>query len=111
MIRGTILRIPSTSPSASVRFWTETLGVKLAAETASGFVLDLGNSARVELFTAPPSTPRATVGLGVANLERSVDLLENRGVAFRSEASLREQPVFSDPDGNTLFLFLATDAQ
>ncbi|MBL0195286.1 MAG: hypothetical protein IPQ09_13845 [Myxococcales bacterium] len=57
------------------------------------------------LTPAPPARPRATLGLSVASVERSAALLENRGLALRSEAHLgAAATTFSDPDGNTLFL-------
>lgn len=108
MIRGGVVEVPVADLARSLRFYVETLGLKLVASAPECATLDLGEGFLVGLVPAPPTHPRASVGLRVASVERSAALLENRGLALRSEARLgMAVTAFPDPDGNTLFLIAA----
>ncbi len=118
MIRGGLAVLPVASVASAVRFYVETLGLKLVAyhepEAADGAdsaesaraTLDLGDGFLVALVAAPSARARpVTLGLRVASVERAASLLENRGLALRSEVHAGVAAcTFSDPDGNTLFL-------
>lgn len=96
MIRGGVVRLPVSDVGRAVRFYVETLGMKLVAldEQAGQAVIDAGDGLRLELARGP-----AAVGLvPKIPLEEATAILENRGVAF--DGSHR----FTDPDGNVLYL-------
>lgn len=106
MIRGSMVEIPVADVSTAVRFYVETLGVKLVEDRGDACaILDVGQGSLLALVKHAHA-PRSCVGLEVANVERAVALLENRGVVFRSEGHAgRAASTFSDPEGNTLYLF------
>ncbi len=105
MIRGGVVEVPVAELARALRFYVETLGLKLVETAPERALLDLGGGFLVGLVPSPAARPRATVGLCVASVERSAALLENRGLALRSEAHLgAAATAFSDLDGNTLFL-------
>ena len=105
MIRGGVVEVPVADLARSLRFYVETLGLKLVQSAPEHALLDLGGGFLVGLAPAPAGRPRASVGLSVASVARSAALLENRGLGLRSEAHLgAATTAFSDPDGNTLFL-------
>lgn len=108
MIRGGLVEVPVTSVSTALRFYVETLGIKLIDDRGPDCaVLDAGTGFRFALVARTSSTPRVTLGLEVESMERAVSLLENRGIVFRSQAlATRPSSAFSDPDGNTLALFV-----
>lgn len=113
MIRGGLVELPVARLATAVRFYVETLGVKLV-ESRGGpgeapcAVLDLGEGFLVALVEAAADAPRVVLGLRVDDVGRAVALLENRGIVFRSEAHASTAvSAFSDGDGNTLFLFAA----
>jgi 4-hydroxyphenylpyruvate dioxygenase-like putative hemolysin len=69
-------------------------------------ILDVGQGSLLALVKHSHGAPRSSVGLEVANVDRAVALLENRGIVFRSEGHAgRAVSAFSDPEGNTLYLF------
>ncbi len=107
MIRGGMVEVPVARVSVAIRYYVETLGVKLVDDRGeSCAVLDLGQGALVALVEKPRDSARACIGLSVADVPRAVSLLENRGIVFRSEAHAgRATSAFSDPEGNTLYLF------
>jgi len=101
-----MVEVPVGSVDAAVRFWVETLGVKLVGFEGGVATLDLGQGARIALVEKPRTAARASVGLAVASVERAVALLENRGIVFRTEGHAGSAAsTFSDPEGNTLYLF------
>jgi catechol 2,3-dioxygenase-like lactoylglutathione lyase family enzyme len=100
---------------ASVRFYVETLGMKLVEQAGQGWVvvdagegfrigLHEGGSARLEGEGRGAGTP--TVGLyPKVPIREAIAVLENRGVAFDVND---DGPVtlahFRDPDDNALYL-------
>lgn len=107
MIRGSLVEVPVANVAVAVRFYVETLGVKLVDDRGPACaVLDVGQGALLALVEKPREAPRASIGLAVADMARAVSLLENRGIVFRSEGHAgRASSAFSDPEGNTLYLF------
>ncbi len=101
-----MFEVPVASRPRALRFYVETLGIKLVEERQGCSVLDVGQGARLGLVEVANGAPRVAVGLAVANVPRTVALLENRGVVFRSEAHAgMAASTFDDLDGNTLYLF------
>jgi catechol 2,3-dioxygenase-like lactoylglutathione lyase family enzyme len=97
MIRGGAVVIPVADVATAVRFYIETLGMKLVVERTNeslidageGFVLSLRkgdrrNGAGVDLYTKVP-------------LAQAKAIYENRGVVFDGDD-------FADPDGNRFHL-------
>lgn len=109
MIRGGLVEVPVANVGAALRFYVETLGIKLVDDRGPGCaLLDAGAGFRFALVERPASTPRVTLGLEVESMERAVSLLENRGIAFRSQSlASGASSAFTDPDGNTLALFVS----
>ena len=108
MIRGGLVELPVADLATALRFYVETLGVKLVrAPAESSALLDLGEGFLVALVPSDSGVMRrASLGLRVDDVDRAVALLENRGLVFRSEAHAGTAvSTFSDPDGNTLFFF------
>ena len=101
-----MIEVPVASRPRALRFYVETLGIKLVAERPSCSVLDVGQGARLALVEVANGPRRVAIGLAVADVERTVALLENRGVVFRSEVHAgMAASTFDDLDGNTLYLF------
>ena len=94
MIDGGIVRLPVKDVNASVRFYVETLGMKLVELAEGSAVIDCG-----EGFLIALTEGRAAIGLRPKMpLAQSKAILENRGIAFD------ERNHFVDPDGNVLYL-------
>ncbi len=94
----------------AVRFYVETLGMKLVEERPDGsVVLDAGEGFRVGLQKSTREAP-GTSGTGVTffpkiPIDEAIAVLENRGVSFTVERT--EHFVlarFRDPDANPLCL-------
>jgi catechol 2,3-dioxygenase-like lactoylglutathione lyase family enzyme len=97
MIDGGIVRLPVGDLGASVRFYVETLGMKLVDLSEAAAVIDCGEGFLIALTTSPGGRP--AVGLRPKMpLEQSRSILENRGIAFDEKSG------FLDPDGNVLYL-------
>lgn len=94
MIDGGIVRLPVKDVNASVRFYVETLGMKLVELAEGTAVIDCG-----EGFLIALTEGRAAIGLRPKMpLEQSRAILENRGITFDDKNH------FVDPDGNYLYL-------
>ena len=95
MIVGGYAVLHVTNVDSAVRFYIETLGMKLVEESATTAMLDAGEGFRISLETGVarghvvfhPKLPLLQVK----------EIFENRGVIF-------EGPRFRDPDGNVLEL-------
>lgn len=97
MIDGGIVRLPVKDVNASVRFYVETLGMKLVELSEGSAVIDCGEGFLIALSQS--TERRAAIGLRPKMpLEESKAILENRGIAFD------EKSYFLDPDGNVLYL-------
>lgn len=101
MIRGGLVRLPVADVGRAVRFYVETLGMKLVAERADDAVIDCGDGFSIELAKTPGGEHKGAVSVGLRPkipLAEAKAILENRGVAI--DASNH----FVDPDDNHLFL-------
>lgn len=107
MIRGGNATLSVSDMDRALRFYIETLGMKLALREGAGFaVVDAGGGFCVGLrlraagAAAPASGAEAVcaIGFAVDKLDDVIAVLANRGVAFDGAR-------FADPDGNPLYLY------
>jgi catechol 2,3-dioxygenase-like lactoylglutathione lyase family enzyme len=96
----------------SVRFYIETLGMKLVQDLGNDLmILDAGDGFRVALHKASDASPKpgANTGIGFCvrgNFEETIGIYENRGVKFTSANTPRAKlAYFRDLDGNQLHLW------
>lgn len=116
MIRGGLVTLFVADVGRAVRFYVETLGMKLVEEGGRGWaVVDAGDGFRIGLHEAPSSVVAASASpaAGATSIgfypkvpiAEAVSIYENRGVTFDVK---RDGPVtlahFRDPDGNLLYL-------
>lgn len=104
MIRGGAVVLPSRDVGRSVRFYVETLGMKLVAEREDGTAtIDAGEGFLIELTPGDvPKGPAPTVLLRPkVPLDEVIAIFENRGVVFTREGGVAR---FTDPDGHPLAL-------
>lgn len=115
MIAGGHVLLFVDNPDVAVRFYIETLGMKLVEE-ANELVIDAGEGFLIGLQKRPAggSPNTATNGPVVRfraklPIRQAIDILENRGVNFtvREEAGLTLAD-FTDGDGNRLCLYGST---
>jgi catechol 2,3-dioxygenase-like lactoylglutathione lyase family enzyme len=93
----------------SVRFFVETLGMKLVAEREGGAEIDAGDGFVLALVagTGVRGSGAVRIGLGAKlPLDEAVAILENRGVLVTRAGGVAS---FHDPDGHTFFLYPAHD--
>ena len=96
----------------SVKFYVETLGLKLKSRYADQFAQVEGPGLTIALHPAfgggprPGNSESLSVGLGVADIESAMTKLKGKGVSFSRVSN--DGPVklafFKDPDGNPLYL-------
>jgi catechol 2,3-dioxygenase-like lactoylglutathione lyase family enzyme len=109
MIRGGVVTLRVRDLDRAVRFYVETLGMKLVDEPAPGrAVIDAGEGFHLGLLQSDASAaaPVAAVGLyPKVPLAEAVAIFENRGVAFdvQSDGAFTVAH-FRDVDGNALQL-------
>ena len=121
MIRGGLVTLFVRDVGRAVRFYVETLGMKLVEEGGAGWaVIDAGEGFRIGLSHASsqasamdPGGPTGTRGAFTPSIgltpkvpiREAIAIYENRGVVFDVKD---EGPVtlahFRDPDGNALYL-------
>jgi catechol 2,3-dioxygenase-like lactoylglutathione lyase family enzyme len=111
MISGGVVFLPVADVAQAVRFYVETLGMKLVEEGANGEeILDAGEGFRIGLRQRPAGVATRDhapeVGLyPKLPIREVVAILENRGVAFDvEEADGVVVARFRDPDENRLCL-------
>jgi catechol 2,3-dioxygenase-like lactoylglutathione lyase family enzyme len=114
MIRGGLVTLWVRDVNRAIRFYVETLGMKLVLDSGiSHAVIDAGEGFLLALALAdkpPTSGSRAsasegapTVGLSTkVPLAEAVAIYENRGVVFELRDGVAH---FRDPDDNPLYLF------
>lgn len=118
MIRGGLVTLFVRDVGKAVRFYVETLGMKLVEEGAAGWaVIDAGEGFRIGLHEThasaiDPVTRESrgalTPSIGLTPkvpIREAIAIYENRGVVFEVKD---EGPVtlahFRDPDDNALYL-------
>jgi catechol 2,3-dioxygenase-like lactoylglutathione lyase family enzyme len=118
MIRGGLVTLFVRDVDRAVRFYVETLGMKLVEEGGKHWaVIDAGDGFRIGLHPSPPSPPSPTpeggrgafapsIGFNAkVPIREAIAILENRGVRFDVTD---DGPVtlahFKDPDDNALYL-------
>ncbi len=119
LIRGGSPTVFVSNLDASVRFYTETLGLPLRYRAGEHFAMvDVGQGLAIGLHppgknSPAPGTPGCIqIGLEVDGpIERVVETLRDRGVQFRTvdgRVVLDDGPIklafFADPDGTELYL-------
>jgi catechol 2,3-dioxygenase-like lactoylglutathione lyase family enzyme len=98
MIRGGMVTLAVKDVAASVRFYIETLGLKLVEETGEASVLDAGEGFLIELRAGIPGNHPPVTLFPKVPLAEAIAIYEMRGVAFADDGA------FEDPDGNRLRL-------
>lgn len=110
MIRGGLVSLFVRDLGAAVRFYVETLGMKLVEERATTWsVIDAGEGLRIGLHAGVPEAPRGAPRVGLSPkipIREAIAIFENRGVSFELTT---DGPVtiatFHDPDDNALYLY------
>src|SRR5581483_6754998 len=115
MIDGGSVTIYVSDMERAVRFYAETLGLRVAHRGGPGFTaIDAGRGLEIGLHATHPGGPRpgqvggTQLGFNVARpIEEVVDELRRRGVAVdgpRPGGGPIMLAFFADPDGNPLHL-------
>ena len=112
MIRGGAVVLNVSDVARAVRFYIETLGMKLVEEQADGTsVIDAGDGFHITLRKgdAPGTTPGTAVLLyPKVPIDEALAIFENRGVTFTVERTGGSVVArFRDPDANSLSLVQA----
>lgn len=113
MIRYANLTLMVSDFDRSVRFYTETLGLKLKSRYENEWAEVEAPGLTIGLHPARKPTPdpgrseSLSVGLGVDNLETAMTELKDKGVVFSPDI-IEDGPLrivyFTDPDKNPLYL-------
>jgi catechol 2,3-dioxygenase-like lactoylglutathione lyase family enzyme len=114
MIRGGLVTLFVRDVGTAVRFYIETLGMKLVEEAGADWaVIDAGDGFRIGLHTAPSGPTEGGRGAFAPSIgfypkvpiREAIAIYENRGVKFDVKD---DGPVtlahFRDPDDNVLYL-------
>ena len=97
MIESGRVRLPVSDVERSLRFYIETLGVKLVASADGTARLDLGGGFEIDLVREPGHVALTLAVRG--DYEEAVATYENRGLILtRSDTHAH----CTDPDGNLL---------
>jgi len=111
MIRGGLVTLFVRDVNRAVRFYVETMGMKLVEQAGSGWaVIDAGDGFRIGLHEGGAVEGRGAFAPSIGlypkvPLMEAIAILENRGVTFDVR---KDGPVmlahFKDPDENVLYL-------
>ena len=114
MIRGGLVTLFVGDLERAVRFYVETLGMKLVEEGGKHWaVIDAGDGFRIGLHPSPPGALEGARGAFAPSIgfnakvpiKEAIAIFENRGVRFDVKD---DGPVtlahFKDPDDNALYL-------
>ena len=111
MIRGGLVTLFVRDVGRAVRFYVETLGMKLVEEAANGWaVIDAGDGFRIGLHEGGGALGGGAFAPSVGlypkvPIREAIAIYENRGVKFETKD---DGPVtlahFRDPDDNVLYL-------
>jgi catechol 2,3-dioxygenase-like lactoylglutathione lyase family enzyme len=118
MIAGGHVTLAVTDLRRAIRFYVETLGMKLVARAERTGSIDIGEGIVIVLLSGRTvnqvvpaalgqSVPNAMVGLRVkARLDDAVAVFENRGVTFvLQDTGPHRRAHFRDPDNNEFYLY------
>ena len=98
MIRGGAVVVHVADVASAVRFYIETLGMKLVEEQPNESVIDAGEGFLLALRPGSARLPAGAVELRTKiPLTQAIAIYENRGVVFTDGG-------FQDPDGNAFTL-------
>jgi catechol 2,3-dioxygenase-like lactoylglutathione lyase family enzyme len=111
--RTDFVSVPVTDLERSIRFYSETLGLPRASETAGWPEFQLGEN--VSLYLIDPTNVgaefegphTASIALRVPDVAAARQAIEAKGVEFAGETfdtGVCHMAIFHDPDGNTLML-------
>jgi|GEM_PF-3780205 len=117
MIQGGRITLFTHDTSSLVRFYVETLGLKLLVlENSASFTVDAGCGFTLEFrqsptVSSPLQTDAPAIGLGVKiPLSEAIAVYENRGINFAVEQTAGgDRAHFRDPDNHALYLFQVTE--
>jgi lactoylglutathione lyase len=114
MIRGGLVTLFVGDVGRAVRFYVETLGMKLVEQAGDGWaVIDAGDGFRIGLHHSPNRVVGESRGVFApavglypkVPIQEAIAIYENRGLTFETKV---EGPVtlahFRDPDDNALYL-------
>ncbi|MBX3259762.1 MAG: VOC family protein [Labilithrix sp.] len=110
MIRGGAVALGVSDVGRAVRFYVETLGMKLVREAPDGSaIVDAGEGFQIALSAGGAGAPSASVQLyPKVPIDEAIAIYENRGVSFTIERTEgRVVARFQDPDANSLALVQA----
>lgn len=101
MICGGAVVVNVTDVARAVRFYIETLGMKLVSEDAQASIIDAGDGFRLELRAGTSRTSPVHLYTKVP-LEEVIAIFENRGVAItvQRQGQTAVSAQFDDPDSN-----------
>jgi catechol 2,3-dioxygenase-like lactoylglutathione lyase family enzyme len=117
MISGGNITVMVSNMDASVRFYTEVLGLKLTNRFGDHWAtVDAGRGLIIGLHPASPKYPAPgtkggmLIGLEVNEpIQQAVDHLKGKGVRFAApivnDAGAGAFVDFEDPDGNSIYLW------
>jgi catechol 2,3-dioxygenase-like lactoylglutathione lyase family enzyme len=110
MIRGGAVMLNVSDVARAVRFYIETLGMKLVTEDATAVIIDAGEGFHLGLRKGPISSgandhPSILLYPKVP-IDEVIAIFENRGIAFTKidRAGGKTVAYFKDEDGNLLAL-------
>lgn len=105
MIRGGAVVLAVKDVAHAVRFYVETLGMKLVRESAGDAVIDAGEGFLIELREGASASTTSVVLYPKVPIDEAIAIYDNRGVVFTTERSGSTVIArFDDPDGNRLAL-------
>ena len=112
MIAGGNVTLCVAELDRALRFYIETLGMKLVEESPGWAVVDAGEGFDIGLRVTVPDpaaqpSSRVSVGFRVKGLfDDALAVLENRGIRFeKKSAGAMKIAAFVDPDENPLYLY------
>jgi catechol 2,3-dioxygenase-like lactoylglutathione lyase family enzyme len=117
MIAGGNVTLTVADLGRALRYYIETLGMKLVEESPGWAVIDAGEGFHVGLRAAAQGadaasvTARAPVDMSVGfkvkgRFDDAIAVLENRGIVFEKQSAGKSKvAAFTDPDGNPLYLY------
>jgi catechol 2,3-dioxygenase-like lactoylglutathione lyase family enzyme len=112
MLKEANVTVMISEMNRSIKFYVETLGLKLKSKHADQFAevecggLTIALHPAVERGPRPGNSESLSVGFGVDDIDEAMASLKSKGVTFGRVSN--DGPVklafFKDPDGNPLYL-------